>query len=143
MIHIRCIQVLCIALSLTLLSTLALAGETFEEQNRTLHFDQPQTPLTTLNFKQKQALQPLANDFRIIEASYLSNEIGERWAVITFENKSSGQRLLKNKSLVATFADGHQTHAINLNETLTGHEKLSKAVFFGVYQFPIVTVQIK
>ncbi len=144
MTNLRSIEIFTVvALILILASNLAMASDVLEENNRVLHFDQPQAPLTSLNFKQNQALKPLSNDFHIIEKSYLSNNIGERWAVITFENKSAGQRLLKNKSIVATFADGFQTHAINLNETLQGHDKLTKAVFFGVYPFPILVVQIE
>jgi len=143
MVTTRFIQILTVTLSFILIPTLPFASDVLEEKNRILHFDQPQAPLTSLNFKQNETLKPLPNDFRIIEISYLSNDVGERWAIVTFENKSKGQRLLKNKSIVATFADGHQSHALNLDETIKGREKLSKAVFFGAYQFPILAVKIE
>jgi len=112
-------------------------------KDRVLHFDQLQTPLKSLNFKHDDELKPVANDFRIIEVAYLSNDIGERWAFVTFENRASGHRLLKNKAIVATFVDGAQAYALNLNETLKENERLTKAVFFGIHPFPIVSVQVE
>ena len=96
-----------------------------------------------LHFKNDDKLKPVANDFRIVKASYMSNRAGERWAIITFENQSSGQRLLKNEAIVATFADGIQSNAHNLNEILKGNEQRTISVFFGNKQFPIVTVQVE
>ena len=112
-------------------------------KDRVLHFDQLQVPLKSLNFKHDDELKPIPNDFRMIEVSYLSNDLGERWAFVTFENRSSGQRVLKNKAIVATFVDGVQAYALNLNETLKGNERLTKAVYFGIHQFPIVSVQVE
>ena len=111
--------------------------------DKVLHFDQPQAPLTALNFKHDNELKPDSNDFHIIEASYLSNDLGERWAFVTIENQSSGQRLLKNKEIVATFVDGFQSYAHNLNITLKGNEHLTKAIYFGIHRFPIVSVVVE
>lgn len=113
------------------------------EKDRVLHFDQPKAPLTSLSFKHDDELKPTANDFRIVEVSYLSNDIGERWAIVTFENTSPGPRFLKNEAIVATFADGDQTNAFNLNETLKGNERLTKAIYFGIHHFPIVSVKVE
>jgi len=125
------------------LAPIAVFSGEISVKDRVLHFDQLQAPLKSLNFKHDDELKPIPNDFRIIEASYLSNDIGERWAFVTFENRASGQRLLKNKAIVATFVDGAQKYARNLNETLKENERLTKAVFFGIHPFPIVSVQVK
>jgi len=125
------------------LNPLVAFSDELHGKDTVLHFDQTQTPLKSLKFKHDDEIKPIANDFRIIEASYLSNDIGERWAFVTFENTSSGQRLLKNKSIVATFVDGAQAYSLNLNEKLEGNERLTKAVFFGVHQFPIASIQVK
>ena len=111
--------------------------------DKALHFDQSQGALKSLNFKHDNELRPTINDFRIIQTAYLSNNIGERWAIVTFENKSTGKRFLKNESIVATFADGNQSYALNLDEMLKGNEHITKSVFFGIHQFPIVRVQVE
>ena len=122
---------------------LGAISDEFSRKNTILHFDQPQIPLSSLKFKYDHELKPSPNDFRIIEVSYLSNKMGERWAIVTFENTSSGRRSLKNESIVATFANGTQSNARNLNESLKGHERLSKSVYFGIHRFPIVSVNVE
>jgi len=122
------------------LNPLVSFSDEFHEKDKILHFDQPIYPLTSLSFKHTDELKPTPNDFHILEVSYLSNTIGERWAIVTIENKSNGQRLLKNDAFVATFADGFQSNSYNLNEALRGNERLTKAIYFGIHQFPIVSV---
>ncbi len=119
------------------------SDELSDDKNTVLHFDQPQVSLNSLEFNYDDELKPTPNDFQIVEASYLSNNVGERWAIVTFKNTSLGQRFLKNEAIVATFANGDQANSSNLNETLKGNTRLTKAVFFGVHQFPIVSVQVE
>ena len=139
---IRFVQILVAVLSL-LLMPLAVFSDDISRKDKILHFDQPQVPLESLDFEHDDELKPVPNDFRIVEVSYLSNDIGERWAIITFENSSSGKRFLKNKAVVATFADGVQVNSFNLDETIEGNERLTKTVFFGNHRFPIVSVKVK
>lgn len=138
------IQLSVMILFINLFASGAMADEYSNAYTDTiLHFDQPHSLIEPLYFKHDDKLKPVANDFRIVRASYMSNRIGERWAIITFENKSSGQRLLKNEAVVATFADGYQTNAHNLNEIVKGNEQRTISVFFGKQQFPIVAVQVE
>ena len=67
----------------------------------------------------------------------MSNDRGERWALVTFMNQASGQRLLTNEVLVAEFADGSERYALNLEAKLEGGETLTRTVFFGYHRFPI------
>ena len=108
-----------------------------------LHFDQPQGKLTHIDFRQKEVIKPVPNDFELIEAIFMSNNIGERYATVTIENTSPGQRIFRSENIVATFANGRQSNAIGLNEILKGRERLTKAIFFGSHRFPIVRVQLK
>jgi hypothetical protein len=109
----------------------------------THHFDQPQGKLTHINFRQKEIIKPVPNDFELIESAFMSNNIGDRYAVVTIENTSPGQRILKNEHIVATFANGRQSIAHGLYELLKGGELLTKTIFFGSHSFPIVRVQLK
>lgn len=136
------LQIVAILLIISLGPAVAFSGG-ISEKDRALHFDQNQTPLKSFNFKHDDELRPVPNDFRIVEASFLSNNFGERWAIVTFENSSAGQRFLKNDTIVAAFADGSQANGLNLNETFKGHERLTKAVSFGIHQFPIVSVRVE
>ena len=128
---------------ITSFSPLTALADEFSRKDTVLHFDQPQVPLNSLEFDIDEELLPVPNDFRIIEASYLSNDMGERWVIITFENTSSGQRFLKNEAIVATFADGYQAYEVNLDETIKGNQRLTKAVLFGIHKFPVLKVQVE
>jgi len=126
-----------------LLSTsLCAVAERNRSDGDALFFDEQQR-LDHIEFDQVDPLEPLANDFKIEGYSYLSSEGGERWALITLVNTSTGQRLLKNENLVVTFADGTQVYAKNIEGRFDGGERVSKSVFFGYSRFPIVSIELE
>lgn len=109
-----------------------------------LQFDRTYPGGTGLRFERgTRDLQPEIGTFSLIEFRPMSNDIGERWALVSVENSSHGERFLKNRHLVATFADGRQAYARNLNDRVGGGELLSKAVFFGHSPFPLVRVEAR
>ena len=109
-----------------------------------LQFDRVYPGGTELRFDRgTRGLQPEPGPFSLLEFRAMSNDIGERWALVSVANSSSGERFLKNRHLVATFADGRQSYARNLNDPVGGRAHLSKAVFFGHSPFPIVRVEAR
>lgn len=113
------------------------------DKDTNLRFDTPVNPdIQALHFNQKEILKPKANDLELIETAPMSNELGERWVLITLRNKASGQRLFQNENIVATFANGEQAYAKDLNETLKARESLTKTVFFGRHRFPIIRLDV-
>lgn len=132
-----------IGLLLILLSQSLLANERYDtiyDDRKTLFFDHPPVRFEHLEFDQKSPIKPSSNDFQILEISYLSNKLGERWALVTLKNRSSGQRLIDNEYIVATFADGSQAYAKNLDARFSANEILTRSIFFGVKAYPIVRV---
>ena len=126
-----------------LAAPLTVAAEGYSAGDSILFFDQQTVPFDSLNFQRDRDLLPEPSDFRIVASSFLSNELGERWALITFENQASGQRLLKNEAIVATFADGYQRHSMNLDQVVKGGDVVTLSVSFGVRRFPIVGVSMR
>lgn len=131
-----------------LLATLAccvvattVPADDIDVDDRVLYFDPALPPVGALRFQRDDDLDPDANDFRIINAFFMSNDLGERWALLTIENSASGQRLLKDEYLVATFANGSQAEAIGVEETVKAKERFTKTVFFGLHRFPIIQVR--
>lgn len=118
------------------------AGNGVPPINQNLRFDYGPGLLNGLHFDHDNELKPKANDFKILEKAFMSNARGERWAVLTLKNSSSGQRLLKNENIVARFADGSQAYAKNLDEVLSGKQKISMAIFFGMHKFPIIALEL-
>ena len=75
-----------------------------------LQFDREYPGGTELRFDRGiREIQPEIGNFSLIEFRFMSNDIGERWALVSVENSSRGERVLKNRLLGATFADGRQT----------------------------------
>ena len=134
-------MVLVCALALSLPATPVSADGSLDIiRARSLFFDQPLPG--DFDFDIKDPLIPSENDFEIEQAAFLSNQLGERFALITLLNLSSSQRLLKNETIVVTFANGKQAFAKNLDEVFRGRERQSLAIFFGISQFPIVQITV-
>ncbi len=122
-------------------STLSLA-DGYDAGDKTLFFDQPSSAIQHQEFNDINPLEPDKNDFQIVEISHLSNNLGERWTLITFKNSASGQRIIKNEHVIATFANGSRRAAKNLKATLAGGALLTQTVFFGTHKFPIIKVTV-
>ena len=108
-----------------------------------LHFDDVQKDFEELYFPDENKIKPDASVFTIVEKYYMSNGLGERWAVMTIKNTSTGKRLLKNENVIATYANGDQSYAQNLDETLDGNEIVTRAVLFGIHKFPILHIETR
>lgn len=94
-----------------------------------------------IRFNQDDPKQIKRHDFKVLDYALMSNEQGERWATVTFENTSSGLRLLANEYLLAEFADGSQRFAVNLDGKVESGQILTRTVFFGYHRFPILRLQ--
>jgi hypothetical protein len=70
----------------------------------------------------------------------MSNEIGERWSVITLTNLSTGNRNLEHEYLIALFADGNRTNPLEYKLNFEGKETQTITVSFGEHQFPILSI---
>lgn len=109
-----------------------------------LQFDSVRAGDSELRFDRgTRHLVPEAGPFRLTEYHAMSNDLGERWALVTVVNTENANRFIKETHLVATFADGTQRRAQNLNDPVGPLERLSKAVFFGHSPFPLVKVEAR
>jgi len=93
-----------------------------------------------LAFPNDRGIKPKSSDFRLINFVVMSNELGERWAVVTVRNSSTGGRTLENGHLMALFADGSRKIPQEFKETFKGNETQSITVSFGENKFPILSI---
>ena len=109
-------------------------------EEKSLLFDEhtPRFDAFSFDIDESKRLKPKANDFKLLQFAPMSNKIGERWVLITVRNTSTGRRFLRSEYVVATFADGKQSHPIDLEESVDAEETFTKTIFFGVSKFPIV-----
>lgn len=93
-----------------------------------------------LSFPNDNNIRPKKGDFQIINYVLMSNEVGERWSVITLSNLSAGNRDFSHDHLIGLFADGSRLSPLEYKLNFEGHETQSITVSFGVHKFPILSI---
>jgi len=93
-----------------------------------------------LAFPNDKNVKPELSEFELINYVLMSNESGERWAVITLKNSSSGSRVLNQKHLMALFANGRRKSPGELKLNFEAQEIQSITVSFGTSEFPILAI---
>jgi hypothetical protein len=93
-----------------------------------------------LAFPNDKNLRPKPSDFELVNYVIMSNELGERWAVLTLTNNSAGNRTLEQDHLMALFADGERKNPLELKLNFEGRETQSITVSFGESKFPILSI---
>jgi len=114
-----------------------------DESYLLLFDDTPRFDHLSFDIDESDRLKPKANDFKLLHFAPMSNKVGERWVLITVKNTSGGRRFLKSEYIVATFVNEEQRNPVGLNESVDAGKVFSKAIFFGVNQFPIVMLEIQ
>ncbi|NQZ80904.1 MAG: hypothetical protein HRT52_07795 [Colwellia sp.] len=105
-----------------------------------LSVDRSVTNNINLFFPNERNIKPKAGDFEIINYVLMSNEVGERWGVITLTNLSNGSRELDQDHLLALFADGSRQPPLEYKLNFKGKETQSITVSFGQSKFPILSI---
>ena len=106
----------------------------------TINIDRVISNSTELAFPNEKNVQPEVSDLSVVNSIIMSNEEGERWAVVTVANLSSGARTLTHKHLMALTADGQRVTPNELSSHFNSNETISLTVAFGELKFPILRV---
>ncbi len=93
-----------------------------------------------LVFPNESNIQPEQSDFSVNNFVLMSNDSGERWAVVTLTNMASGQRSLTNKHLMAIVANGQRIAPLEFLQSFRADETLSLTISFGESKFPLLSV---
>ena len=80
------------------------------------------------------------SEFQLVNYVAMSSEVGERWAVVTVRNSSSGGRSFENQHLMAVFADGVRKSPSEFKINFKGNETQTLTVSFGENKFPILSI---
>ena len=91
-----------------------------------------------LAFPNDDNIEPVLSDFKVKNAVLMSNELGERFAVVTIENRSSGSRTLNQKHLMAQVSNGERISPQAFSQTFNEGETLSLTINFGENKFPLL-----
>ena len=120
---------------------LFVASGAFASQSEVINVERVVTEELKIAFPNDKNIRAQASDFEIKNYVMMSNEKGERWAVLTLTNESTGTRSLEQYHLLATFADGERRSPNEFKLNFQGRETQSVTVNFGENKFPILTIQ--
>ncbi|TKD45647.1 hypothetical protein [Azotobacter chroococcum] len=107
-------------------------------KDKSIRFDGTPLKNADIHCDNDDDLLPERNDFELIDYSVMSNEQGERFALVTIKNKSSGQRFFDNNDLVALLGNCSRILAHEFEYKLNGGERITKQIYFGFQRYPIV-----
>lgn len=119
---------------------LILCANVFAAQKNVLNVDRAIPNSMQLSFPNDNNITPKKSDFSIVNYVLMSNEEGERWAVITLTNLASGKRELNQDHLLALFADGSRLTPNEFKLGFNGNQTQSVTISFAEYKFPILSV---
>lgn len=94
----------------------------------------------TLAFPNDNHQQPDLSDFTVQHFVLMSNDAGERWAVVTLANNANGNRSLSDKHLMAILANGQRITPQPFTQMFRAGETLSLTLYFGDSKFPLLSV---
>lgn len=118
----------------------ALSFSSITHGNEALSVETPLPSNLQLAFPNESNIQPEESPFVVESVVPMSNELGERWAVVTLRNSVSGRRTLNHKHLMALVADGTRLHPEPFTQSFLANESLSIVVNFGLRKFPLLDV---
>ena len=123
-----------------MLLVLLVFSSTSYADDTTLSIDRAVSGGVELAFPNEQNMQPEQSDFEVKNFVLMSNDAGERWAVVTLTNQASGRRTLTHKHLMAIVADGQRVIPIEFMQSFKANETLSVTITFGASKFPLLSI---
>lgn len=123
---------------LPVLAMISLSAQA--EESDVLTVDRVVSKNSEFSFPDSDRVSPRESDFEVDNYVLMSNDVGERWAVITLTNLSSGNREFDSNQLMALFADGTTSNPLAYELNFRGRETQSITVSFGVHKFPILNI---
>ncbi len=103
-----------------------------------LFFDKPVVKDMAIHFEIEEDLYPTRGSFKIQDFAFLSNELGERWALVIVRNTAPDPRTISENQIIALFADGTHRKPINLKKRIEGSETETFMIPFGKSKMPLV-----
>lgn len=91
-------------------------------------------------FPNERNVLPELSDFQVKNFVLMSNENGERFAVVTIQNLANGSRTLNHKHLMAQVSNGERIRPLAFEQMFKDNETLSLTIQFGESTFPLLTI---
>ncbi|PAJ76372.1 hypothetical protein CJF42_00275 [Pseudoalteromonas sp. NBT06-2] len=122
------------------LSLFILSISSFANEAEVLTVDRVISNTVEFAFDNDKNEKPKQSDFELRNYIIMSNELGERWALLTVKNQATGNRILERTHLLALFANGERSNPTALKLNFTANEMKTVTVSFGENKFPILSI---
>ena len=132
-----------LVLSIALLSFSSHAtNKTNDDENLSdvFHVDRVVADDVKLNFTNDGNIEPSVSDFEVVIYVLMSNEKGDRQAMVTLENQSSGSRIFQSDQIMALMGDGRRISPQRYKKKFKRGESLSMTLSFGNQKSPILQI---
>lgn len=88
-------------------------------------------------------LRPRLSEFQVSYRRFLSNDVGERFALVTFTKETGILRIVDEQDIVGILANGERLYPISIDgETRIG-SRGTALLNFGPNKFPLVGVETR
>lgn len=108
------------------------------EPSGALFFDKPIASSFPAQFEIEEDLHPEQSSFRVLEVAFLSNEKGERWAMVNVFNTAASPRSIATNQVIALFADGSHRKPKSLSKRVDGGATETILIPVGISKAPLV-----
>lgn len=113
------------------------------KEDTALFFDKPIVKTMEFHFEIEKDLYPEQSPFKILDFAFLSNEMGERSALVNLTNTAPAPRSLSPNQIYGLFADGTYRRPTNLSNRIDGGETNSVLIAFGISKTPLVKLIVR
>lgn len=113
------------------------------EEDSAFFFDKPIAQSMEFRFDIEEDLYPDQSSFKIKDFAFLSNEKGERAALINLTNTAVAPRSLSPNQIYGFFADGTYRRPSNSSGRVDGGKTNSVLLSFGVSKTPLVKLIVR
>lgn len=109
-----------------------------------VQFDTTQIPIQELEFATTMsAARPAVSKFEITYHAFLSNDLGERFAIATFINRSSSSTKLNTRDVVGVLANGERIFPIQIEGEQRISGKGTLLLHFDRQKFPLLMLETR
>jgi len=126
--------------NILVITLILLSFSIYADENENLTVDRIISNKLELAFPNDRNIKAKPSNFELINYVVMSNDLGERWAVVTLNNTSSGSRVFDNEHLIALFANGQRSKPLTFKLSFEAKETQSITVSFGENKFPILSM---
>ena len=133
-----------VILCLSLIGAFTLNAEPEDLKDRIVSFDEVVIPSEHIEFvKDWKELKPDLSELKIEFSRFMSNELGERFALVTFTKEKGLLRVVDARDVVGVLANGYRLHPIKVEGEAQIGKRGTLLLHFGIQQFPLVEVETR